>query len=361
MEYDVIIVGGGVAGCYLASLLGDANVLVLEKNKKIRPKDSGIVSSRIFSFFKRPPIKASISRMELVSPSGITAMIQDEKPYAHILRRRRFTRFLRQLAKRKADVRYEEARFIKYEEDGVRVETESNVYHAKVIIGADGAGSIVRKRANIRPPKIVLGMMVKTRQRMAGDIQVFLNKYFSPEYFAWIIPQSNEYGIMTGLRPKSYLDYFAKQMFLPGGKIYAYLVPLGYTKSYADRTLLLGDACGQNKPLTGGGIIFSLKCARIAAEHLKFALMEDRFGASQLSDYETHWKRAIGLEIDRQFFARRIYRNLTNKEIDDIIKSLGPSISELRGFDYDRLSATWKMLPKGKLLKLGLTKFHKAF
>ena len=43
--YDIIFVGGGVAGCYTASLLPkNLAIMVLEKHKKVRPKDSGIVS-----------------------------------------------------------------------------------------------------------------------------------------------------------------------------------------------------------------------------------------------------------------------------------------------------------------------------
>lgn len=361
MKYDVIIVGGGVAGTYLSSLLDDTDVLLLEKNKKAHPKDSGIVSKRIFSFFEKPPIKAEIREMELLPPSGNVTRLRDSSPYAYVLRRRKFGQLLHKKAKRNATIRYEEVKYIKYTDDHVRVETDKGVYYGRILIGADGTASIVRKSAEIKPPKIVAGLMVKTNKKMLGNIQIFFNKYFSPDYFSWIIPISREYGLITAVRPKSYLDYFTRQMYLPKGKLYAYLIPLGYTKSYSYRTLLIGDACGQNKPLTGGGIIFSLTAARFAADTINSTLLENRFTSETFSEYDIKWKRSFGLEIDLQYFARKIYRNMSNKEIDDMFQKTGPNIKNIRGFDYDRLSRLWKVMPKIDMAKIAASKFARAF
>ena len=49
---DIIIVGGGIAGCHLASKLsGRYRILLIERRKEIIPKDSGIVSIRYDDVF----------------------------------------------------------------------------------------------------------------------------------------------------------------------------------------------------------------------------------------------------------------------------------------------------------------------
>ena len=63
--------GSGIAGSYLASQLNDLDVLIIEKNRKITLKDSGIVSSDFKKFVKdRSLIQDKIKEMHFISPSG---------------------------------------------------------------------------------------------------------------------------------------------------------------------------------------------------------------------------------------------------------------------------------------------------
>src|SRR3989344_4922349 len=87
--YDIIIVGSGVAGSYLSSLLADFNVLVIEKDKKVILKDSGIVSKNFDNFFDdKKLIKDEIDEMVAVSPSGYKFSLNSESPYAYLLERK---------------------------------------------------------------------------------------------------------------------------------------------------------------------------------------------------------------------------------------------------------------------------------
>lgn len=344
--HDVIIVGAGVAGSYLAGKLADLDVLVLEKNKIVIMKDSGIVSSRFMSFFREKElIKSDIREMKAVSPSGISISLKSRQPFAHILDREKFLRFLR--AGIRKNIRYETARKVVISSAGVTVYTDKTGHQARLVVGCDGANSVVRKAAGIKAPKTAAGIMVKAG--LEGGIKVYFNKYFSPDFFSWTM--NGEYGLMTAVNPLDYFNYFRQKMQLPDGEVHAAPIPVGYTKSFSERCLLVGDACGQVKPLSGGGIIFSLAAAGYAADTIRAALRGKKFGKGFLSSYERAWKNDFGSEIRKQLLFRKIYRKLTNRDIDALFMDFGQSIATLGKFDYDRLSGIWTKMPKLKLAK----------
>ncbi len=359
--YDLIIVGGGVAGCRLASRL-DLDTLLLEKSKEITLKDSGIVSQRFLDMFGTDLVEHKINAMEAVSPSGKTFRLSSETPFAYIIDRVGFSRFLRKEAGKKANVRYEFAEKVVYEKDSVSVITDKEEHKARMVVGCDGALSSVRKCAGITPPDMYPGILMKTKEKITGEnIQVFFNKFFSPEFFSWIIPQNNEYGLITGIRPREHLDYFRKKQNLPGGWLHSHVIPAGSTQSYAERTILAGDACGQTKPLTGGGIIFSLRACQHAENTINEAFMQNNFSKEFLGRYEEAWKREMSPEIQKQLIARRFYRKMSNSDIETAFGDFGKSIEAMRGFDYDHLSGIWKKLPLFKLARFAFSRMHYLF
>ncbi len=346
--YDIIIVGSGVAGSYLASKLSGLNLLLIEKDKNLVLKDSGIVSGSFLDFFDGP-IKKEVNRIDCFSPSGHRFTLHSREPFAYILKRETFSRQLRSAARKNARIVYGTVQKITYEKDFVTVDTDNNSYRAKLVVGADGAGSVVRVSAGIAHPKLSLGIMVKTKS-IDGHINVFFNKHYSPDFFSWIIPQNNEYGTITSIRPREYLEYFKREQYLQDGHLIAHLIPTGYVKSYSHRMMLVGDACGQNKPLTGGGIIFGLKAAGHAAE----ILSRGDFRTRKLAQYERAWKKDFGMEIRKQLLFRKIYRRLTNNQIDKIFLDVGPEIEKLDGFDYDKFTKSWIRMSKFRLFRAAL-------
>jgi flavin-dependent dehydrogenase len=354
--FDVIIVGGGVSGTYLAHRLGainpNLNLLVLEKDKKVLLKDSGIVSKRFTDFYKEPGlIEHEITSMKAVSPFGSTFCLNSKTPFAYILKRKKFTIFSRKLASRAAKIKYDSVTNIEYHQNSVSVRTNKNEYTCKMIVGADGAASIVRSFAGIQRPPLFTGTMIKTKKPLEfEEIHVYLNKYFSPDFFSWVIPQTNEYGIMTAYRPKEHLNYFKKCTNLPEGDVYTYLIPIGCTKSYSKNTILVGDSCGQTKPISGGGIIFSLLSVNHAANTIIHAFENNKFDEIHLSNYEDLWKSQIGSEIKKQILLRKFYRKMSNTDIENFFKNFGKHIEKTNDFDYDKLSQIAKQLPKWKIL-----------
>ncbi|MBI4162591.1 MAG: NAD(P)/FAD-dependent oxidoreductase [Candidatus Aenigmarchaeota archaeon] len=359
--YDVIVVGSGIGGSHLASKLS-CKTLVLEKEKTIKPKDSGIVSKHFFDFFGKEFIKNEIFEMKIIAPSGaIINLHRSSEPMAYILKREHFASHLRKMARKHADIKTEIVQEILYEDGFVRVTTNNGEYETKLVVGADGGNSLVRRSAGIESPDIALGIMVRCRKKLPQKcIQVFMNKYYSPDFYSWIIPQNKEYGLISHVRPKGYLDHFQTQQMLPGGKVYAAVLPVGTCKSYADNTVLLGEAAGITKPLTGGGIVFSLATAEIAADVINDAIQVGAYDRNYLRSYERGWQMKLGKEIKKQLLARRLYRKLANKDIDDVFKTFGSHVEKF-DYDYDKLSQAAKTIPKLKLLKFMISKAKLIF
>jgi len=112
-------------------------------------------------------------------------------------------------------------------------------------------------------------------------------------------------------------------------------------KTYSDRLVVVGDAAGQVKPTTGGGIYYGLLCAEIAANNLHRALETNALSAKSLANYGREWKRKLGRELKICYWARKFYERLSDRQIDrvfDIIKSRGIDEALLKA---DDLSFDW--------------------
>lgn len=342
--HDIVIIGAGVAGSYIAQQLSDEyDVLVIDKGHP-KIKDSGIVSRKISTFFKlRPIVKKRITKLELVSPSGYVTRLVSNKPFAYLLHRERLTRILRS----GLNIVNEMFRAADFFNDHVHVWTDESDYTCKLLVDCSGAVSTLK----ISRSKTFFGMLNRSKP-FAGNIKVFLNKYFSPDFFAWEIPTNGEHGLITSYNVIEYFKYFQKSVEFHTGYQEIHPIAIGIRDSFANRRLIVGEACGQVKPLTGGGIIFSLLGAKRACEIIRLAFGLEDFSKKILSIYEKNWHNDLKREITCQLFIRNLYRKTTNKQLDKMIKILGEKI-EIS--DYDKLSNVFLNIPKLRLIKLLIT------
>jgi digeranylgeranylglycerophospholipid reductase len=113
------------------------------------------------------------------------------------------------------------------------------------------------------------------------------------------------------------------------------------TRSYGDRLLVIGDAAGQVKPTTGGGIWFGHLGARIAAGVLRDALGSDDLTAGRLSRYQKQWKAKMGKELSRGYRARWAYARLSDGQIDGIFEALDSNGTAGTLLSSDNFSFDW--------------------
>ncbi|TFG01674.1 MAG: hypothetical protein EU539_13800 [Promethearchaeota archaeon] len=90
-------------------------------------------------------------------------------------------------------------------------------------------------------------------------------------------------------------------------------------KSSFDHVLLLGDAAGQVKATTGGGIIMLLIAAKYAAYCIKKCFLYGRFSQKFIKKhYESNCLAMIGKQLKIHYMMRKLFETLTDEDYQEI-------------------------------------------
>jgi flavin-dependent dehydrogenase len=149
-----------------------------------------------------------------------------------------------------------------------------------------------------------------------------------PGFFAWIIPTrqgSGKVGVAgKGINAANSLNAYMESK---GGKysivrkVYAPIWVDGPIESFApDRTVIVGDAAGQSKPTTAGGI-YTCGMGGVLAGRAVANAVSDK-NANGLGKYEEGWRAMFGSEFDKMLLARRLLERLDNKAIDELFAAI---------------------------------------
>jgi flavin-dependent dehydrogenase len=111
----------------------------------------------------------------------------------------------------------------------------------------------------------------------------------------------------------------------------------------------VGDAAGQVKPLTGGGLYMGLSCSKIAAGTITFAMKEKSIKKAP-HRYERKVMKKFGLEVELATRVRRVFERMSEEDMNQLVKLL--EHDDVRGliernFEFDRHSRLIQaLLPK---------------
>ena len=185
-----------------------------------------------------------------------------------------------------------------------------------------------------RPARFLKTVQAEIPLRVPHHPTVFFGRAIAPGSYAWFLPVSRggqhqlvKIGIsMTnGENQQAFTRFVAlleHRGLLNGHKIASkgWLIPIApIPRSFADRVLAVGDAAGQTKPMTGGGLYYGLLCAKIAAETLGEALRAGDVSAKRLAAYEQRWRQQLGKEINRAALFRRVAERLSDRGLNQVI------------------------------------------
>ncbi len=347
--YDVVVVGAGPAGSYAAYKLAEMGygVAVVEQKDRVGEQVccTGIISQKCISDFNidEEVILRRANSATLVSPSGRSLRLWRQETQAVIIDRAIFDVAMAKRAQNRG-VEYvlsSRVNDIEAGDDRVGVAAirrgEKLDFEARAAVIATGFGSGLTHRLGLgRVSDFVMGAQAEVEVIGIDEVQVYFGQEVAPGFFAWLVPTLPPkalVGLLSRRNPEIYLRKLIASLMAEGKIVFAEpepsfrgvsLKPLA--KTYADRLVVVGDAAGQVKPVTGGGIYYGLLCAGIAAENLHRALESDSLSADDLAGYEREWKKKLGSELKIGRWARKFYERLSDAQIDrlfDIIKSRG--------------------------------------
>ena len=333
--YDVIVVGAGPAGSYTAYGLSSQGfkVAVLEQKEALGIDTccTGIVSPECFdSFGVAPEVVLNKARSaKLFSPSGKSLKLETKGIEAYIVDRASFDRAIAAKAMAEgADYFFSlPAMEINIDNEGVEVETPHLAFKAKaVVIAAGFKPGFTRKLGLGSIDHFAIGAQTVVEVQSVEEVEIYFSQEVAPGFFGWLVPISNGKalaGVLATSHAKFYLEKFLASPFCRGkvmrqeAGMRGRAIPMGILpRTYGDRLLVVGDAAGQVKPTTGGGIYFGHLGSEAAVEVLSEAFDNGSLEARQLSHYQKRWKAKMGREIRRSYVARRLYQELSDGQID---------------------------------------------
>jgi geranylgeranyl reductase family protein len=331
--HDVVIVGGGPGGSATAHFLSrrGLDVLLLDRSDFPRDKTCGDgLTPRALRVLDQMGILAevtshgcSVDGYEVVSPNGraTSARITSEHG-ALVVPRLTLDNIILNRAIR-SGAQFLNRVSVKQVEPipgGARVRTEAGAhFDARVAVVATGAAYGVLTHSGIikRPPKVMLAARAyfeDLQRDVARTFQLRFDDVPMPGY-GWVFPTgARSANIGVGFLPKRPSGTAAQAMnrFITGPAIrpllegarqsspirgYPIRVDFLASPTYADRTLLVGEAAGLVNPLTGEGIDYALESGMLAADHIAHGLDH---GLTQ------EWLRAYDRLLHGRF--DRIYR-----------------------------------------------------
>ncbi|HAV10339.1 MAG TPA: hypothetical protein DCX22_01810 [Dehalococcoidia bacterium] len=357
--YDVAIIGAGVAGSYLAHNLAQRgySILVLEKKENVSRDTccTGIVSQKCLDLLKAPDnlILQKINSATFHDSTGETIRLWRNHDVAYILDRPGLNTLLKQKAE-SAGVSYAMPSIvtrIQSSDDHVTITAMDNKYLCRAIVFATGFGSALPQQAGMgRIKRFTIGAQIEVTVNTVSEVTVYLDKHISPDWFAWLVPIRNQkafLGLMTQHNIKQRMETLIAKLIAENkiqsdwSNLTFETIPATYSsKTYANRALVVGEAAGQVKPMTGGGIYFSLLSADIAAATLHKGFIKDDLSAEMLSQYQKEWQKTLKRELITGSLIQKSYTILSDKQIHLLFKlaknrNLAQFIKNTNSFDFD--------------------------
>ncbi len=172
----------------------------------------------------------------------------------------------------------------------IEVEEKGNIrqYEAQAAVLTTGFNAPLVKRLGFgQAGDFVAGAQAEVQVNGIEEVEVYFDQKLAPGFFAWLVPTS-EGRCLAGLMSRKSPGYHLREWLTnleAQGKIIPDKYQIHYggipikplARTFGDRLLVVGDAAGQVKPTTGGGIYFGMLCADMAADTLHNAIQSRRF------------------------------------------------------------------------------------
>ncbi len=407
MGYDVVVVGAGVAGCFISYQLAKNGFKVALLDRKPEERIGEKVCGDGVGSHHFPRIGIEEPRVGVDATlifRGVKVYAPDEQSFITVpgkgysLDRRKFGQRLLKIALDAGAELYDETCAAKpiVEESWIRgVEVLEKGYrrefYAKAVVDASGAIPAIRLKlpsewwASEKIPREDYTICYREILKIDGEVNedyalIYLNSKIAPGGYWWLFPKGgNVVNVGLGVQwgrdapsPKKLFDEYLRSRFkiveiLHGG---GGIVPCRRAISCMvwNGFIAVGDAACTTNPIHGGGIGPSMLSAKLAAETLKEAFERGAASLGNLWRYNRRFMEAYGAKQAALDVLRIYLQRLEDRDFNFLIGRRLISGSELEnvareGKVADRIltgiSALVKLVSRPSLLaKISILKFY---
>jgi len=378
-DYDVIVAGAGVAGCMAAIEASKQGVRIglFEEHPQVGVPShcSGVVSLSGLKLLGMTSNQAFDQRLirgaRFFPPTGSPIEITRPEPVALIINRMKFDQYLAKNAINNGVELHTKSRITKFEKTSdqeIQVTIQNQgVVGAKVLIDASGAGSRLPTQAGLKPPdwsQILPGLQYELigTDRQDDLVNLYFGSKRAPGFFAWSIP-TGDHSVRAGLATskgnvRTLLDQLVKE-YWPKSKIDAtksgsVLVSGPVDRCWSPGFIFAGDAAGQVKQTTGGGIVIGGYCGMLAGKAAASAVKNPRRADQFLETYDHEWREKFSSDLKKMGIGRRLFFGLSDATLDKLFPALEPllgEITDIADMDFQGTVIT-KLLANRKLASL---------
>ena len=362
MYFDVVVAGGSVAGLLCArEIASNGNsILVIEEDYEIGTPEhcGGLVSTKGLEELGIIPFSKTLDHLiesaKIYAPNGKSFTINSKKQKVAEISRREFDKQIAHQAQKNGAVIKVRTSFQELTDKGVR--TNEGEIECRIFVDARGVSSLVQKDRT--------GILSSAQYEIFADwikkgkVEVFFDQEKYPGFFAWIIPSGEGKGKVgvagKEIKVSETLEEFLekKGKYSTIRKIFAPIWIKGPIAKFVEgKTVIVGDAAGQAKPTTAGGIFTSGMGGVYAGQAISKFLKTNK--RSDLEEYQKKWTQRFGKEFEKQVFARKILERIDNNTINKLFEAITPEIikeiSEKDDFDFHASSIIKLLGMKGSI------------
>ncbi len=225
----------------------------------------------------------------------------------------------------------------------IKKKNQSTLLRSRILISAEGTRARLSASIGLpTPDKNWLFPAIQYEfegvQNLETDcVELYFGRKYAPGFFGWVIPINDEsarIGVaisrLFGRKTREFISRFLKKHPLLKPRIhnaiktqqYGGLVPVSgpVNRTFHTNLMVVGDAAGQSKATTGGGVNIGGFCGRLAGITARKIIMDDFSSDNRCRNYEKLWKSYFEPNLSLMKLLRRMLTPLPDETWIKIIE-----------------------------------------